>query len=296
MKPKILILGRTGMLGHMVLKILSEEKSFEIGGTHLVDTEHLFYFDAGAGLEKLDLICEKNRGYDYFINCIGITKDKISDERPKSALQAIRINSIFPQQLAEFAKSKNVRVIHISTDGVFSGAAEFYDEDTPHDCSDIYGKTKSLGEVRSRNFLNIRCSILGPSPFEKRGLFEWFRSEPEGSTINGYTNHHWNGVTTLQFAALCQNIIKKRCFDNILQESHIHHFCPNRAISKYELLIIFKAILGKRIVIVPCQDEKFPVRGILRTKYNSLKNLFGDNKDMQAAINELFKKAALSAK
>lgn len=291
MNMKVLILGSTGMLGHMVLKDLSREKKFLVFGTHISKLNDLFYFNVEEGLEKLDVLYEENKGFDYFINCIGITADKIDSFDSSSIIKAVNINTLFPHQLAEFSRKKNIRVIHISTDGVFSGDAEFYDEDSPCDCIDIYGKTKSLGEVNNNNnFLNIRCSIIGPSPFEKGGLFEWFCSRPEGSKVTGYTNHFWNGVTTLQFAELCQKIIQKNCFDNIRKESSVHHFCPNQVISKYELLKLFKSILEKRIQVVPAVNGSSPVKRILRTKYNSLRNLFGGNKDIQLEIEKFYKR------
>lgn len=287
MKTKILVLGSTGMLGHMVLKVLSKEETFEVMGTHLNNRDDPFYFDAESGLEKLDLICEKKGGYDYFINCIGITKDRIDEKSSESIPNAIRINSIFPHQLAEFAKRKDVQVIHISTDGVFSGAAECYDEDAPHDCTDVYGKTKSLGEVRSGNFLNIRCSIIGPSPFEKRGLFEWFYSQPEGSEVPGYINHLWNGVSTFQFAELCQKVIKDNQFNRLRDESWIFHFVPNQPVSKYELLNILKSTLSKNITINPIEHRDGRVKRVLVSKYKGLKELHENNIPMEKAIKQL---------
>ena len=290
MKTKILVLGRTGMLGHMVLKILSKEKSFKIMGTHLNKRKDLFYFDVESGLEKLDLICKKNKGFDYFINCIGVINNKINENNPESIQRAIRINSIFPPLLAEFAQKRKIRVMHISTDGVFSNVAKHYDEDAPYDCTDIYGKTKSQGEVpNNKYFLNIRCSIIGPSPFEKGGLLEWFRSQPEGSTIDGYTNHLWNGVTTLQFAQLCYKIIKRGRFDSIIKESTVHHFCPNKPISKFRLLRLFKSLLRKKAKILP-KKNRSALKRILATKYKSLKNIFGYNKDIKIAVKNLFEK------
>lgn len=297
MKTKILVLGSTGMLGHMVLKILSEEDSFEVKGTHITDPADLFYLDAERGLEKLELICRENNGYNYFINCIGIARDKIDEGSSESVSRAVQINSIFPHKLAEFAKRNDTRVIHISTDGVFSGTTERYSEDAVPDCTDIYGRTKSLGEViGSSNFLNIRSSIIGPSPFEKRGLFEWFQSQPEEGTIRGYRNHFWNGVTTLQFAALCREIIKKRCFDDIMRESHLHHFCPNKPVSKYELLTILKKMLKKKIKITPYGDKKSQIRRVLTTNYSSLRNLFGGNKSIEDAFSELFENLSVASR
>ena len=287
MSIKILVLGSTGMLGYMVSEVLSREKVFTVCGTHILNRTDLFYFDVEEGLEKLGLIYRENGGYDYVINCIGITADKINLSLSSSLIKAIKLNSLFPHQLAEFALQKNIRVIHISTDGVFSGGAQSYDEDDPHDCTDAYGKTKSLGEVTSEKFLNIRCSVLGPSPFEKRGLFEWFRSRPEGSVVSGYTNHVWNGVTTFQFVELCREIIKNDQFDCLRKESSVFHFAPNHPVSKYELLIILRDVLDKNITINPVEHSSGAVKRILVTKYRGLKGIYGQDSSIENAIRQL---------
>jgi len=274
---KILVLGSTGMLGHMVFNVLSGETTFNVVGTHHKDVSDLLYFDAESGFDKLGEICKKYNEFDYFINCIGITKTNIHEKNSKSILRAIRINSVFPHKLAEFASNAGARIIHISTDGVFSGTAEYYYEDDPHDCTDVYGKTKSLGEVVSDNFLNIRCSIMGPSPFAKKGLYEWFQSRPDGETVSGYTNHIWNGVSTAQFAELCLKIIKNDCFYDLREESHVFHFAPNKEISKYELLKLFKTIFKKDISIVPVEHGNGPVKRILKSKYSKLAKLYCEN-------------------
>ena len=97
MKTKILVLGSTGMLGHMVLKVLSREKKFAVSGTCISNPADLFYFDVEEGLEKLVLIFSENQGYDYFINCIGITADKIDSSCSRSIIKAIRVNALFPR-------------------------------------------------------------------------------------------------------------------------------------------------------------------------------------------------------
>ena len=286
---KVLVFGSTGMLGHMVMKLLSANKRFAVCGTHVSDPEDRYYFDVEQGMEKLDSICETNKEFDFFINCIGITADKINVADSGSVIRAIEINAIFPHQLAEYARNKKSRVIHISTDGVFSGNSECYDEDCPHDCYDLYGKTKSIGEVYSDNFLNIRCSIIGPSPFEKGGLFEWFQSQQAGSAISGYTNHLWSGVTTLQFAELCVKIMETDKFDVLRKESAVFHFSPNRPVSKYELLTILKHYLEKDVDIKSVIHGENVVRRVLVSKYSGLKTLYGNNVPMEEAIGQLIK-------
>jgi len=270
MKRKVLILGKTGMLGHIVCKVLARELNMEVSGTHLLDKTDHFYFDIETGLHKLHLICEKAAGFQYIINCTGITAERINSSNSKSLLHTITINAVFPHQLAAFAENHDIRVIHISTDGVFSGQAESYDEDSPSDCIDVYGRTKSLGEAISNRVLNIRCSIVGPSPYKKGGLYEWFSSQPENAVVYGYTNHYWNGISSLQFAELCLAIIEANHYDALRSVSSVFHFAPNSTVSKYDLLKIFQSALRKEITIIPTEHPTGPMKRILKSKYREI--------------------------
>lgn len=285
---KILVLGSMGMLGHMVLKVLSKEGPFDVDGTHYNYGDDLFYFDAEKDFDKLRFICDERNGYDYLINCIGITNDKIDEKKSASVTRGIMINAVFPHKLAEYAASVGTTVIHISTDGVFSGgSSEPYLEDALHDCTDIYGKTKSLGEVNNSNILNIRCSIIGPNTKGKQGLLSWFLDQPLGAKVHGYTDHMWSGVTTFQFAQLCRQMILRDVFDLIRREAPVHHFCPNQAVSKYDLLQLFKNVFRNDISVEPSKTPGVPVTRILDTQYHSFKSIFGQDNPMKNAIDEL---------
>ena len=229
---KILVLGSTGMLGQMVFKVLSQEKKWEA-----VEAKN---FKVGESIDALE-------EYEYIVNCIGILTPMSNIE------QAIRVNAVLPHELARTTKGN---VLHMSTNGVFSGKGGPYNEGASHDCADVYGRTKSLGEVNANHVLNIRTSIIGPSPIKKRGLFEWFRGQPDNATIQGYTNHYWNGVTTLQFAELCRYIISGNHFGALRREGPALHFAPNQTVTKYELLTLFQKLLQKRITIQPTEDPR----------------------------------------
>lgn len=276
-----------GMLGQMVLRHLSRDASFVVEGTHRSEPSDTLSFDAENGTGGLRALFERRGGYEYIINCIGVTKAGIDEGDPNSIRRAITVNALFPHELAAFAREAGARVIHISTDGVFAGSADSYLENAPHDCMDVYGKTKSLGEVRAPGFLTLRCSIIGPDPVGKKGLLEWFKSQPDGKELHGYTDHLWNGVTTLQFAELCRMIIVKDCFQAIWEESPIHHFCPNEPVSKYELLKVFQSVFKRDVSIVPSSGAVAPVRRILRTRYHGIEDLFGHRLGVEQAIREL---------
>lgn len=289
MTKKVVVLGSTGMLGHMVLKVLSGSKGIHAIGTHIGDSSDPLYFNVESGIAGLEKILNEFGMPDYVINCIGILKSAINEESSASVLRAIGINSVFPHQLAEIATNRGFRVIQISTDGVFSGAAEFYEEDTPCDCLDIYGKTKNLGEVKGcSRFLNIRCSIIGLSPFEKKGLVEWLLGQPDGAAISGFTNQVWNGVSTVQFAKLCQSIIEQNYFDTLRNESALFHFAPNEPVSKYKLLCLIRDIFHRSININPIESGSQELHWILKTKYQGLKSLFPSGSETKDMVEELY--------
>jgi len=270
----VLVLGAIGMLGHMVCRVLEEASTVVVHRTHLGDKNDPYYFDVESGLKILGTICDRASGYDYFINCIGMLAAKIKQEDPNSIRKAIKLNALFPHELSAFAKEREIKVIHISTDGVFSGEAECYDEDGIHDCTDLYGITKSLGEALDDHFLNLRCSIIGPSPFEKGGLLEWFLGQPDGAVVSGYTNHIWHGVSTYQFAKLCLKIIEENSFDSLREESSVFHFAPNEPITKYQLLCLFRDNFGKNIKVEAMQSDKRIYQRILSTKYKGLRAIY----------------------
>jgi len=273
-KKKVLVFGVTGMLGHMVHRVLAASDAIDVLGTHISDKRAPYYFDVMSGFGELEIICAKSSCYDYFINCIGILPAKIEDKNPTSIRKAIKINSLFPHELSAFAKEHGVRVIHISTDGVFSGEAEGYFEDDTHDCHDFYGITKSLGEVFDENFLNLRCSIIGPSPFLGEGLMEWFLKQPAGAVVTGYTNHIWHGISTYQFGKLCLKIIEGDHFEGIRRESPVFHFAPNEPITKYDLLCLFRETFNKNVAVEATTSDNRIYKRVLQTKYSGLKNIY----------------------
>jgi len=286
-KKKVLVLGVTGMLGHMVHRVLAASGNIDVHGTHISDKHDTFYFNVESGLTKLAVICDQSSCYDYFINCIGILPGQIAEKDPITIRKAIKINSLFPHELSAFAKERGIRVIHISTDGVFSGKAESYYEDGMHDCTDLYGITKSLGEVFDKHFLNLRCSIIGPSPFLGGGLMEWFLRQPDGAVVPGYTNHIWHGVSTYQFGKLCLNIIEGDHFEELRRESAVFHFAPNEPITKFELLCLLKEIFKKHVnVVATASDDKIYKR-VLQTKYRGLKNIYAYSISAARMVSEL---------
>ena len=287
MKRRVLVLGGEGTLGHTVMRVLTRCQTLDILSTFLNSRSGIHY-DVEDGIDRLQSILAQYGPFDYLINCIGILSHMIDEQNARSIRRAILVNALFPHDVAALIQGTETRMIHISTDGVFSGkSTEPYLEDSLHDCADTYGKTKSLGEVRTHGCLTLRCSIIGLDPLGKKGLLEWFLAQPDGACVSGYIDHLWNGVTTQQFAELCRTIIVEDGFDKIWDESPIHHFCPNRPVSKYELLTIFKSVFHKDVMVSPTSGPFGPVNRCLSTKYQSLQSLVGSALGIEQATSEL---------
>ena len=239
-KQKIAILGCTGMLGSMTLEVLVKDSNFEIIATYrdpygikrLVNKYPQVTF-CGFDVEKTTLkgISKVIDSANWVINAIGVIKPYIHDDNAHEVRRALYINAQFPYLLAQAANRSRAKVIQIATDCVYSGQKGYYVETDPHDGLDAYGKTKSLGEVYAENVYHLRCSIIGPELKAHNSLLDWFLSNPRGAEVNGFTNHYWNGLTTLHFAKICCGII-----NNDLKLSHLQHIIPANELSKAALL------------------------------------------------------------
>jgi dTDP-4-dehydrorhamnose reductase len=143
---------------------------------------------------------------------------------------------------------------------VYSGKEGGYTEQAPHDALDVYGKTKSLGETFHPGVAHLRCSIIGPEPKDFKFLIEWFRKQPHGANVNGFRNHQWNGVTTLQFARLCGGIIRE---DLILP--HLQHVVPSGTVTKAQMLRDFAEVYERGDIAIQEVDAKTIVDRTLAT-------------------------------
>lgn len=213
---------------------------------------------------------------DVVVNCIGVINRFCRDDDPDGIRRAAMVNAAFPHLLLREVERRGARLVQIATDCAYSGRTGAYTELVKRDPRDIYGMSKCLGELRSPAALNIRCSIIGPeAPDRGYSLLEWFVSHRSGSEVPGYTDHRWNGVTTLQFARLCASfVLNNSLFEQCRAQSHTHHFTPNEAVSKFELLQILQAILAPQLHVVACESED-PVDRTLATIYSTLGDVFG---------------------
>ncbi len=222
MTEKILVIGSTGMLGYAV------SEYFMSKGYNVVK---LTRSDFDIGIEPHEKFEKYLDGIDVVVNCAGLIKPTIGKFPIE---QAIRVNSIFPRNLALMTKARGIKCFHITTDCVYSGKKGNYNEMDLFDAEDLYGMTKNAGE--NKDCMVLRTSIIGEEKNNSRSLLEWAKSQA-GKEVNGFTNHLWNGVTTLYLAEIIENILKQ----NLYQTGIFHIHSPN-TVNKYELLQIFNEV------------------------------------------------------
>lgn len=256
---KTVILGKTGMLGSEV------EKVFRESGLKIITPERNILDAQNCTIENiLDVI----NGADYIINCIGIIKPYIHKDNLNEIQRAIEVNGLFPYKLALAAQKAEMRVIQIATDCVFDGIKGGYKEDDKHNASDVYGKTKSLGEIKADNFLNLRCSVIGREQKSYLSLLEWFLNQPKGAKVKGFKNHLWNGITTNIFAKICRGIVLNNAFMPGLQ-----HIVPSDVVSKAEMLHIFAKVFKRDDMQIEDINSETGINRILLTN-NKLQNAY----------------------
>ena len=230
MDKKVFILGCNGMLGRYMYKYLS--KIYDVCPINRNNYDVL-----NDNFYNLSKILIPN---SILINCIGIIP-QTNNNRVVNDRQYLKINCIFPKMLSVMCNNLNIKLIHITTDCVFSGKKGYYTENDVHDETNIYGISKSLGEPE--NCTVIRTSIIGEELKSKKSLLEWVKSN-DGKEINGYTDHIWNGVTCLQLAKISQHII-----DNNLYWNGVKHFFSPTSVSKYELILLIISIYKLNIKV-----------------------------------------------
>ena len=261
----ILVIGSTGMLGSAVTKFLtsSQHKVIEsnTSGNPIVSSNICIKFDISrnSAEELLKLVSGE---IDYIINCSGVIKHKIIDDDLKSIADAKRINSDFPAELAIAGNAKSIRILQIATDCVYSGNSGLYNEESTHDATDIYGVTKSKGEVAMDNLMILRCSVIGQEVNSHVEFMEWILGQMTSAKLHGFSNHLWNGITTLHFAKIVLGIISANTF-----HSGKIHVLPCDSASKFEMIdMVCKSFAREDIQIEKVLAENAIDRR-LTTKY-----------------------------
>lgn len=273
----VIILGANGMLGRYMYKYFSKK----IGDHKIICiTRNVFDFDCDSESASLFLYKLVNKN-DLVINCMGMT-NKRDCSTPTKERSFYRINSVLPKILSLIVYPKQAYLVHITTDCVFTGElkpTEYYDVDSTHNALDLYGITKSLGDASIANAENvtvIRCSIIGEtltSPFgNKQGahLVEWLMTLKPGSIVNGFTNHHWNGVTCLELAKFIYkdyNSLRKKPSISRITGEFIFARKVQNAVSKYDLIKLLIDLYELDLKVVPVLDKRTIVR-VLQPTYD----------------------------
>lgn len=244
---KVLVLGGTGMLGAMVTDVLARDPELSLTVTARGGRREgvrgpaaevpCLAFDAEADPEAIRSVIQ---GFVWVVNAIGIIKPYIKDDQPAQTERALRVNGLFPHRLALAAEAGGAQVLQIATDCVYSGSRGAYRENAPQDALDVYGKSKSLGEVPGPAMHHLRCSIIGPELKGHVSLLDWFLGQAQGAQLTGYGNHRWNGVTTYHFARLCQGVIRKGLGLPLRQ-----HVIPSGLVTKAEMLQTFATVYDR---------------------------------------------------
>ena len=246
---RILILGGGGMLGHRLVGALRED--FDVWATlrgsirayeryRLFDPERTFGGIDALNFDALTEVIAHVRP-DAVVNCIGIIKQLAAAKDP---FLSVAVNSLLPHRLHRLCRAARTRLIHFSTDCVFSGRTGNYVEDDPSDALDLYGRSKFLGETVGEGGLTIRSSIIGHELEGTTGLVEWFLSQ-QGARVDGYRRAIFSGFTTHEMARIVRKVLTEHPeLSGTLQVSA-------ERINKYDLLTLIRQAYGLDIEIVP---------------------------------------------
>lgn len=281
MSKKILVLGSSGMLGHVVFYYLKENTDFIVSGLDYRNklTDDNFICDV-RDEEKLKYILYQLKP-DILINCIGA----LIKESKSNPANAIFLNAYFPHALKKICDNLNTKLIHISTDCVFSGKKGNYKENDFRDADDIYGRSKALGEIINDKDVTLRTSIIGPElKRDGEGLFHWLFSQK--GEIKGYTKALWSGVTTLELAKSVLKVINYNL-------NGLMHVTNGKPISKFDLLSVIKEVWEKKdIIIKPYSEYVLDKTLVITEKFNfeipDYRKMLTEMKDWMNSHSELY--------
>jgi len=248
-EKKVLVLGAGGMLGNAIFRLFAEDDRYGVTGT-LRSASKFRYFTPE---QREKLISDVDVATDsalaavfdavdptIVINCVGVIKQH---DAAKDSLTALAINAMLPHRLARLCAERGARLVHMSTDCVFSGKKGGYTEEDFPDANDLYGRTKFLGETNYPNSLTLRTSIIGHELGTAYSLIDWFLSQ--SGSVHGFVNAIFSGLPTVEIARVIRDFV----IDNP-NLSGVYHLSVD-PISKYDLLLLVAEIYGKQIKIIP---------------------------------------------
>lgn len=262
---RILVLGASGMLGNAVVRVLGEKANWQVYGTIRSEGSKR-HFAAniaqnmliGVDVEQQDSLMQAfvRARPDVVVNCVGLVKQLAEADDP---LQAVPINTLLPHRLARLCELSGARLIHMSTDCVFSGEKGCYRESDISDAKDLYGRTKYLGEVDHSHAITLRTSIIGHELQSTHGLVGWFLAQQ--ANCKGYTRAIFSGVPTVVLAQIIRDVVIPHA------ELHGVYQVAAKPISKYDLLNLVAKVYGKQIEIIP-DDRLIIDRSLDATRFN----------------------------
>lgn len=252
---KVLVLGAGGMAGHVVALYLREQglevETLSANNKLDLDTYLINVLD----IEKFKSFLDSKK-YDIVINCIGVLVQQ-SEERKDLA---VYINSYFPHFLETYYNNSKTRIIHLSTDCVFSSNNPPYYENSEYDGQLFYDRSKALGEIINDKDLTFRMSIVGPDMTKKGvGLFNWFSQQSD--EISGYDKFIWNGITTIELAKGIKEAIEQNL-------TGIYHLVSTTSISKFNLLQLFKEVFGRKDIKITPNSDTILDRTLINTRHD----------------------------
>ena len=250
---KILVLGASGMLGNAMLRVMSAQEAWSVFGT-VRDADPALHAAApravlipGVHADQPDslLAAFAQARPDVVINCVGLVKQLSNAEDP---LVAVPINTLLPHRLARMCEVAGARLVHVSTDCVFSGKQGNYTEFDLADAQDVYGRSKLLGEVDYPHTVTLRTSIIGHELRSAHGLIDWFLSQQ--ARVKGYTEAVFSGLPTCELARVVRDFVIPHA-----SLRGVYHVAAE-PISKHDLLQIVSREYGKNLQIEPDDQVK----------------------------------------
>ena len=254
---KYLIMGCNGMAGHTIALYLKEQghdvtgfarKKSDLVKTIIGDAENID-----------DVKNAINGNYDFIVNCIGILNQYAEENQARATF----LNSYLPHFLADCVKNTDTRIIHLSTDCVFSGRRGQYKDTDLRDGETFYDRSKALGELEDDRNITVRTSIIGPDRNKDGiGLLNWFMKQQ--GKVKGYTKAIWTGLTTLELA----KVIEILTTDKDAYKAGLFNIVPSESISKYELLKLFGAVLKNDKIEILEDDSLCVDKSLVPSKMN----------------------------
>lgn len=277
----VVVIGSNGMLGYAVEEYFARQ-NYKVTGITRAD------FDIAR--EHVEILEGTLGNVDIVINCAGVIKPRIA---AMSVEDVMRVNAVFPRNLAKLCKARGIPCFHITTDCVYSGKKGQYTEWDYFDADDLYGMSKNAGETAE--CMVLRTSIIGEEYGQSRSLLEWAKSQA-GKKVSGFVNHLWNGVTTVYLAEIIENLVT----NNLYREGIFHIHSPN-TITKYELLSIFNDAYKLSLTITsakapqPCDrslssNYSFSHQLVTKTiaqQVNEMKLFFSEVEDIAEALHSV---------